>query len=104
MSLYDQSAIGDKYFVCMLNSFLNFKIIREFFNSTVSLQINDIRKLPIKIPTEKQLATFNEKFDACYKLKKQQFAGTINESQANTLLKPIEKEIDRLVEELYGIN
>jgi hypothetical protein len=104
MSLYDQSGIGDKYLVALLNSFLDFKIIREFFNSTVSLQINDLRKLPIKIPTEKQLNKFNEKFDACFKIKQQHFAGEINEAQADALLQPIEREIDRLVEELYGIN
>jgi len=104
MSLYDEAGLGDKYFVITLNSYFHFKFLREFLNSSVNIQINDIRKLPIKIPTEKQLQTFNEKFDACYKIKKQQFAGELNESQATALLKPIEREIDRLVEELYGIN
>jgi len=47
--------------------------------------------------------TFDKNFDACYKIKKQQFAGEINESQATALLKPIEREIDKLVEALYGI-
>ena len=38
MSLYDESGLGDKFLVGILNSFTAFKIIREFFNSTVSLQ------------------------------------------------------------------
>lgn len=104
MSLYDETELGDKYFVLSMNSFFHFKMLREFVNTTVNIQINDLKKLPIKIPTEQQLATFNDKFDACYKIKRQQFAGGLNENQANDLLKPIENEIDRLVEELYGIN
>jgi hypothetical protein len=104
MSLYDQSGNGDKFFVAILNSFLVFKLIREFFNSTVSLQINDLRKLPIKIPTPNQLEVFNDKFDHCFDIKKRQFAEELSEAEALALLKPIELEIDKLVEELYGIN
>ena len=48
MSLYDESGLGDKYFVLSLNSYLHFKVLREFFNNTVNIQMNDIRKLPIK--------------------------------------------------------
>ncbi len=36
------------------------------------------------------------------KIKKGEFAGKYTESQAQALLHPIEKEIDRMVEELYG--
>ena len=104
MSLYDEADLGDKYFVVTLNSYFHFKFLREFLNSSVNIQINDIRKLPIKIPTDKQLKNSIDKFDACYKIKQQQFAGKLNESQANALLKPIEREIDRLVESLYGLD
>lgn len=103
MSLYDQSGLGDRFLVSILNSYLAFKIIRECFNSTVSLQLNDLRKLPIKIPTRAQLETFNQKFAECFEIKRRQFDEEITEAQALQLLKPIEEEIDRLVEELYEI-
>lgn len=104
MSLFDESNIGDKYFVITLNSYFHFKLLREFFNTTVNIQINDLKKLPIKVPSKQQVKAFNEKFDACLKIKKGEFAGKYTESQAQALLQPIEKEIDRMVEELYGIN
>ena len=103
MSLYDESGLGDKYFVLSLNSYLHFKVLREFFNNTVNIQMNDIRKLPIKIPTEKELESFNKKFDECLVIKKEYFAGEIDRAEMNAHLRPIEAEIDEMVNKLYGI-
>lgn len=103
MSLYDESGLGDKYFVLSLNSYLHFKVLREFFNNTVNIQMNDIRKLPIKIPSEKELKAFNKKFDDCMVIKKEYFAGEIDRAEMNTQLRPIEAEIDEMVNKLYGI-
>ena len=104
MSLYDEINIGSEYFVCLINSYLSFKMLREFFNSTVAIQINDIRKLPIKIPSAEQLSQFKEKFNQCLAIKKQYFSGELENKKANELLKPIEAEIDQMVNELYGID
>lgn len=103
MSLYDESGLGDKYFVLTLNSYLHFKVLREFFNNTVNIQMNDIRKLPIKIPSEKELKVFNKKFDECLCIKKDYFAGEIDREEMNSQLRPIEAEIDEMVNRLYGI-
>jgi hypothetical protein len=103
MSLYDESGLGDKYFVISLNSYLHFKVLREFFNNTVNIQMNDIRKLPIKIPSEKELKAFNKKFDECLAIKKEYFAGEIDRTEMNIQLRPIEAEIDEMVNKLYGI-
>jgi hypothetical protein len=103
MSLYDESGLGDKYFVLSLNSYLHFKILREFFNNTVNIQMNDIRKLPIKIPSEKELKAFNKKFDECLVIKKQYFDGEVDRTEMNTKLRPLEAEIDEMVNRLYGI-
>ena len=83
MSLYDESGLGDKYFVLSLNSYLHFKVLREFFNNTVNIQMNDIRKLPIKIPSDKELKAFNKKFDECMVIKKEYFAGEIDRAEMN---------------------
>lgn len=103
MSLYDESGLGDKYFVLSLNSYLHFKVLREFFNNTVNIQMNDIRKLPIKIPSEKELKAFNKKFDECLAIKKKYFTGEIDRAEMNAQLRPIEAEIDEMVNKLYGI-
>src|SRR5690606_944370 len=103
MSLYDETGIGDKYLVLIINSFLKFKVLREFINSTVAIQINDIRKLPIKIPSDKELKAFNKKFDECLAIKKEYFAGEIDRVEMNAQLLPIEAEIDEMVNKLYGI-
>ena len=103
MSLYDELGLGDKYFVMTINSYLAFKILREFFNSTVAIQMNDIRKLPIKIPSEGILQAFNQKFEECLVIKKEYFDGEILRVEMNQRLKPIEVEIDEMVNRLYGI-
>lgn len=103
MSLYDESGLGDKYFVLSLNSYLHFKVLREFFNNTVNIQMNDIRKLPIKIPSEKELKAFNKKFDECLVIKKEYFIGEIDRAEMNAQLRPIEAEIDEMINKFYGI-
>ena len=103
MSLYDESGLGDKYFVLTLNSYLHFKVLREFFNNTVNVQMNDIRKLPIKIPSENELKAFNKKFDECLVIKKEYFAEEIDRAEMNTQLRPLEAEIDEMVNKFYGI-
>ncbi|SFG28617.1 Eco57I restriction-modification methylase domain-containing protein [Pontibacter chinhatensis] len=103
MSLFEESGLGDEYIVLVLNSFLSFKLVREFYNNTVKIQMNDIRKLPIKIPTDQQLAAFRDKFNECLEIKKQYFGGKLERRDANDLLKPIEREIDEMVNNLYGI-
>jgi len=103
MSLYNESVLGDKFLVLSLNSYLQFKVLREFFNNTVNVQMNDIRKLPIKIPSKIELKTFNKKFDECLEIKKEYFAGEIDRAEMNAQLRPIESEIDKMVNRLYGI-
>jgi len=103
MSLYDESGLGDKYLVFILNSYLYFKLLREFFNNTVNVQMNDIRKLPVNIPSEKELTIINQKFDECLKIKKDYFAGNLTKIEMSEALRPIESEIDEMVNHLYGI-
>jgi hypothetical protein len=103
MSLYNESDLSEKYLICLINSYTYFKTVREFFNNTVAIQMNDIKKLPIKIPSEKELKAFNKKFDECLAIKKEYFAGEIDRAEMNSQLRPIEAEIDEMVNKLYGI-
>jgi hypothetical protein len=103
MALYDEIDIGDYYYVCIINSFLAFKTMREFFNSSVNITTNDIKKLPIKIPSATELDAFKSKFDECLTIQQQYFNGDLEKVEARKLLKPIELEIDEMVNKLYGI-
>ena len=103
MSMYDESGLGDEYIVTIMNSFLSFKMLREFLNGTVAIQINDIRKMPIKIPSKIELVTFKSKFNECLEIQQQYFNEDLEKLEARKLLKPIELEIDEMVNKLYGI-
>jgi hypothetical protein len=103
MSMYEETGLGDEYIVTIMNSFLSFKMLREFLNGTVAIQINDIRKMPIKIPSVNELNAFKSKFDECLDIQQQYFNGDLEKADARKLLKPIELEIDEMVNKLYGI-
>ena len=47
----DQESLTNEILVCFLNSNLIFDYYRNFINNTVNIQINDIRQIPIKIPS-----------------------------------------------------
>lgn len=102
MSLYSLiSALFNKYLVSMLNSRFLFNFLKMFINQSVNLQINDIRQLPIIIPTPEQLKEFERIFDAAYCIKKDKFAGRITEKKAEEKLQQVQKELDEMVEEMY---
>lgn len=105
MTFFNQTSLfDDKFLVCLMNSNLFGKIRISFLNDSPHLTTGDAKQFPLIIPTPKQLSVFNQKFDACYSIKKQQFADEITEREAQAQLQPIEQEIDTLVEELYGLN
>jgi hypothetical protein len=90
--------------VSTINSYLSFKLLREFLNSSVAIQMNDIRKLPIKIPTKSELTEFKKAFEKCLKVKRKYFNEEIDRAETKQQLKPIELEIDQLANKLYGID
>ena len=52
MSLYTTNILSNKYIVALLNSNVLFDYYREFINCSVNIQVNDIKQLPIIIPTK----------------------------------------------------
>ncbi|MCY0866344.1 MAG: Eco57I restriction-modification methylase domain-containing protein [Aquificaceae bacterium] len=101
MSLSSVINVPNYYFVCILNSNLIFDLYRTFVNYSVNIQINDIRQLPIIIPTPEQLAEFENIFNRAYSIQKQKFEGKITEEEAEELLNEIQKELDEKVEKMY---
>lgn len=95
--------LSDKFLCCVLNSFLNNRLTESFINFTVNFQMNDTRQIPIIIPTKEQLKAFEKKYDQCFAIQEEYFAGEIDKTEARNQLRPIEAEIDEMVNKLYGI-
>ena len=101
MSLMSVCSLPNMYFVSLLNSELAFIYYREFINCTVNIQINDLRQMPIIIPTEKQLQTIYSYFQKLYHHKKHLFDIGVKD---DTTMFELENHMNSIVNALYGIN
>ena len=105
MSLYiinkNDNLIQNYYLISLLNSRFLFNFLKIFINESVNLQINDIRQLPIIIPTSEQLKFFENIFNQAVSIQKEKFAENINKQEAEENLDKIQKELDKFVEEMY---
>jgi len=101
MSLYPFDNKFLPYLVSVLNSYFMSHYQFNFVNNTVSIQINDIRQLPIIIPTDEQLCKYKDIFDRAVKIQKDKFAGKISVDEAEEKLAEIQKELDKFVEGMY---
>ncbi|MCC7356241.1 MAG: Eco57I restriction-modification methylase domain-containing protein [Candidatus Doudnabacteria bacterium] len=93
----------DKFLVCLLNSTFLSEYDFTFVNGTSSFQINDARQLPIVIPTQEQLESFENLFDQAYAIKLEEFDDVIIQEVADQKLEAIQKELDEKVLDLYGL-
>jgi hypothetical protein len=105
MSLYSviPSLVSNSYLVALLNSRFLFDYLKSFINSSVNLQINDIRQLPIIIPTDSELKEFEDIFNRAVNIQKNKFSQLISEEEAEKQLEEIQKELDEKVLKLYGL-
>jgi hypothetical protein len=102
MSLFLTTTIlNAKFIVCILNSYFTFYFKRNFINSSSAFQINDARQLPIIIPTPDQLKQFEDIFNRAYNIQKQRFSWQLNDQEADKELESVQKELDKMVEEMY---
>nr|WP_157148897.1 Eco57I restriction-modification methylase domain-containing protein [Brachyspira pilosicoli] len=100
-TLYEKTSA--KYFLILLNSYFIFYYLRTFINNTVNLQINDMRQLPIIIPTEKQLKEAEALFDRGKSIREDRINGVIDEVTEEKLLKELQNEVDVFVLGIYGL-
>ncbi len=96
MSLISNTKLPNSFFVSLLNSNLLFDYYREFINCTVNIQINDLRQIPIIIPTKEQLEQICELFNNIYAEKQT--------SIDNSIILNLENKMDELVKTLYSID
>lgn len=91
------STVPNYYIITLLNSNLLFDYYREYLNCTVNIQINDIRQMPIFIPSREDLGQIHELFLKAYAIKKNS-----NDEQLSEL-RQVETAMDKLVGTLYGV-
>jgi len=103
MSLYPIDKKYTKYLIAVLNSTFLSHYQFHFINNTVSIQINDIRQLPIVIPTDNELKEFEDIFNRAVNIQKKKFGRLISEKEAEKELDKIQKELDEKVLKLYGL-
>jgi len=103
MALYPLINVNPNFFICLLNSNFIFDYYRNFINCSVGIQLNDIRQLPIVIPTPKQLKEFEVIFNKAVDIQKKKFSNQITEELAKQELNDIQKELDQKVLKLYDL-
>ncbi len=91
------------YLLCLLNSNLIFDYYRVFINCSVNIQINDIKQLPIVIPSQEDMQKCVDCANRAVIIKKL----ATEEPAANNCdyfeLAELEKEMDSTVDKLYHI-
>ena len=95
--------ISNRYIIGLLNSNLIFDYYRVFVNCTVNIQINDLRQIPIIIPSRNELAVLNSLVDIAVKIKKLASYDSNETNSPIVSLDNIEKEINKKVNHLYCI-
>lgn len=104
MSMYPiLESISAKYLVCLMNTRFFFDYLKCFINQSVNLQLNDIRQLPVVIPTKEQHGEFEDLFDRAYAIKIERFDSKISAEDAEQKLQVIQTELDEKVTGLYGL-
>lgn len=88
-----------KYIIALLNSNIIFDIYREFINCSVNIQINDIRLLPIIIPSNNQHKAVVDLVDKAISLKIKEVQHS--HEDISHQLHFIENEIDKIVSQIY---
>lgn len=95
--------VPNYYLVCLLNSELLFDYYREFINCTVNIQINDIRQIPVIIPSAEELSKVKPDFENAVNLKKSVAKNKATEESISVALNTTEMRINDFVENLYKI-
>ena len=98
-----ETNISNRYIIGLLNSNLIFDYYRVFINCTVNIQINDLRQIPIMIPTIEDLNRLVSLVDKAVKIKKLALLENRANFRLTAILKDIEKEIDMKIIQLYRI-
>lgn len=96
-----ENILPNYYLVCMLNSTFYGQYRILFINTSHHLTTGDAKEFPIIIPDETQLKAFESIFNHAVEIQKQKFAGKISDQEAEGRLNEVQKELDKVVAEIY---
>ena len=104
MSLFELTTkVPAYYLVTLINSSLCGYFYRMFLNNTVNVQVNDLRMLPVIVPSAKQLTDCKELFDSAVGVQKAFFNQQISAGERDPQLLAIQEKIDKFVFDVYGL-
>ena len=104
MSLFELTPkVPAYYLVTLINSSLCGYFYRMFLNNTVNVQVNDLRMLPVIVPSLKQLSDCKELFDSAVRTQKAFFNQKISTVERDCQLFAIQEGIDKFVFDIYGL-
>lgn len=92
MSLFPLTNLPSTFFISVFNTRLMSEWVNSFINSTIHLQINDARLIPIVIPNEQQLNEIVTLAEAAITAKK-----------AGLSTKEMDSALEQLIWTLYAI-
>ena len=96
--------VPNYYFVSLLNSNLIFNYYRTFINCSVNIQINDIRMLPVIIPSKEELLKIEPLFRRAVNIKKGEYTPIPQPQHLEEELIRIEQFIDSYIDKLYSVD
>ena len=104
MSFFSETEkVPEFYMVSIMNAKLTAYFVDSFVNSTSHCTTGDAKLIPIIIPTEESLKTFEKLFNSAIEIKKATFLETISLDESERQLSEIQEKLDTMVNVLYGI-
>jgi methylase of polypeptide subunit release factors len=104
MSLFELTPkVPAYYLVTLINSSLCGYFYRMFLNNTVNVQVNDLRMLPIIVPSKEQLTECKVLFDDAIETQKAFFNQKISPAERDSRLLDIQKDVDKFAFKIYGL-
>jgi type I restriction-modification system DNA methylase subunit len=104
MSLFELTTkVPAYYLVTLINSSLCGYFYRMFLNNTVNVQVNDLRMLPVIVPSKEYLIDCKKLFDCAVETQKRFFNQQISSDERDGRLSVIQNDVDKLVFEIYGL-
>ena len=104
MSLFQLTTkVPAYYLVTLINSSLCGYFYRMFLNNTVNVQVNDLRMLPIIVPSKEQLTECKALFNDAIETQKAFFNQKISPAERDSRLLDIQNDVDKFAFEIYGL-
>ena len=96
-------SVPEYFMISLINSRFVAHFVDSFVNSTSHCTTGDAKLIPLLVPTKKQLDKIKSIFDEAIQIKLKESSNSVSESEAETFLNSIQKELDDFVESLYNL-